>query len=127
MGKDEVGHQLEVRSHLGNDAQEHHAFDASERVVAHHDKAALLGDAGQLIRIHVDGDIHILEQVIGKFSALVVGGTVEQSVDLAQSTKAIRQSRHTVAPDTLHPEGVLEVCFSYDLPCRFFHSTTILV
>ena len=75
--QDEVGHQLEVGTHLSNGTQEHHAFDATKGMVAHHNEATLLGNALQLFWTDVDGNAHVLEKVIRKLTALIICGPVE--------------------------------------------------
>ena len=75
--KDEVGHQLEVGSHLGDEAVEHHALDAAEGMVADHHKAAFLGNVGQLRLIHIESDIHVLQQMVGELTTLIISGSVE--------------------------------------------------
>ena len=99
MRKDEVGHDFEIGANLGDGAQEHHAFDATKRMVADHDKAAFLWDVLQLFGSNVDGDVHVFQQVVGKLTALVVGGAVKQAVDLTQTKRTISHSRHTSAKE----------------------------
>ena len=77
MRQDEIGHQLEVGTHLGNGTQQHHAFYATEGMVADHHKTALFGNALQLFGADIDGDAHVFKQMIGKLTALIISGSIE--------------------------------------------------
>ena len=83
MRQDKVGHQLEVGAHLGDGTQQHHTLNTTERMVAHHHETAFFGDAFQLLRADIDGDAHVLNQMVGKLTALIISSSVEQTVDFA--------------------------------------------
>ena len=113
MRKDEVGHDLEIGTHLGDGAQEHHALDAAKRMVADHHKAAFLGDVLQLFGSHIDGDVHVLQQVVGKLTALIISSSVKQAVDFTQTEKTIGQAGATIAEEALQAQGLFQILFCY--------------
>ena len=99
MRKNKVGHDLEIGTHLGDDTQQHHAFDAAKRMVAHHDKTALFGNVLQLLGTDINSDVHVLKQMVGKLTALIISSSVEQTVDFSKTEVSISRSCDTSAEE----------------------------
>ena len=52
---------------------------------------------------------HVFEKMVGKLTPLIVGSSVEQAVDFAQSTEAICHSGHTIAEGPLQAQSLFQV------------------
>lgn len=115
MRQYEVGHDLEVGAHFGDDAQQHHAFYATKRMIANHHESAFLWNALQLVGAYVDSYAHVLQQVIGKFTTLIISCSVKQPVDLTETQIAIGQSCHAGAKETFQAQGFFQILF-----CNYF-------
>ena len=107
--KDEVGHHLEIGAHLGNGTQEHHALDAAEGMVADQHKTTFLGNVFQLLWSYIDGDVHVFQQMVGKLTALIISGSIKQTVDFAQTKESVGHPRHASAEDAFQPQGILQI------------------
>ena len=105
VGENKVGHQLEIRAHLSDGAQQHHPLDASERMVADHHEATFLRDVFQLFRTDFDADVHVFQQMVGELTSLIISGCIKEAVDFAQTQVAIRHPRHTGAEEAFQTQG----------------------
>ena len=117
--KDEVGHQFEVGPHLGDDAIKHDALDAAERMVADHHEAALFGNVLQLFGADINGDVHVLNEMVGKFATLIVGRSIKKAVDFAQAHHAVDHSRDTGAEEAFQAQSVLDILICNDFSHDF--------
>ena len=84
-GENEIGQNLELRSHGGNSILEHDAVPSPERVVGHNDKGALLGDILHFLRQDVGGDADSLHRLLGEFPAVKCSELRVEPVDAVQS------------------------------------------
>lgn len=109
MRQNEVGHHLEIGAHLGDGTQEHHALDAAEGMVADQHKTTFLGNVFQLLWSYIDGDVHVFQQMVGKLTPLIISGSIEQTVDFAQTKKSVGHPRHASAEDAFQPQGILQI------------------
>ena len=113
MRKDEVGHDFEVGPHLGDGTQEHHALNATEWMVADHDKATFFWDVLQLIRTDIDRDVHVLQQMVSKLTPLIISSSIKQTVDFAKPQRSIGKPRDTSAEEAFHAEGLFQIRVGY--------------
>jgi hypothetical protein len=62
--QDEVGHQFHVRPDGSQQRPQDDAFDAAERMVGHHDQAAVTRDAGQVLLPDRQLDVHHVQHLV---------------------------------------------------------------
>ena len=113
MRKDEVGHDFEVGPHLGDGTQEHHTLNATEWMVADHDKATFFWDVLQLIRTDIDRDVHVLQQMVGELTPLIISSSIKQTVDFSKPQRSIGKPSNTSAEEAFHAEGLFQIRVGY--------------
>ena len=84
-------------------------------MVAHHHKAALLGNVVQLLGADINGDVHVLQKMVGKLTALIISRAVEQPVDFSKTQKTIGQPRHTGAEEAFEAQSLFQILICYYL------------